>query len=99
MIGYHLDGRACTITHIIDAEVRYTTLVITYSIYYLSHNNIVPSGVVYGAHQMINDQSLINLSGWLHDQEMENIGKIKIDYMNHTIKHGEILVFIFFYFR
>ena len=73
--------------------MRYATIVIVYTIYYLIQNNNVLKRAVYGVYQIIHDHATIDLRKWLQGQILENIFKIKREYNKHIMKYGGIMIF------
>lgn len=91
------DSRSMTISDIIEYDVRFASMVMSYKVYQSSRAYSVFDTAIYVAYQILKENKLYDLCGVLLSELMSNMKKIKQD-KKHVFKFGTLIIFLAFYF-
>lgn len=91
------DNRAITIDDILENDVRFASMLVSYKVYQSSRRNSVSRTLIYSAYQMLKDDKRYDLCTVLLNELMSNLKKIKKD-RKHTFKYGSLLICLALYF-
>lgn len=97
LTGATSDRRSMRVNSITDRDIRFSSMIIGYKVTQSNRLNLVSSSCIYVAHKIMRENEKIDLHGWMLDELLINLGKIKGE-KKGTFQYGNLIVHLMLFF-
>lgn len=97
IIGATSDKRSIKVSTIINKNMKFGSMIIGYKVTLSNRPNSISSSYILAAYKMMRDNVKLDLCGWMLDELLINLGKIKGE-KKVTFWYGNLLVCLMLYF-
>lgn len=97
LTGATSDRRSMRVSRITDRDIRFGNMIIGYKVTQSNHLNSISSSCIYVAHKIMRENEKIDLCGWMLDELLINLGKIKGE-KKGIFWYGNLIVLLVLFF-